>query len=142
VPKEPILVVDDVSILSVVADMLRLEGYTVQTATNGAEALHVVERDLPALVLLDMRMPTLDGWGFAHALRERNLHIPILVMAAAQSAGRWAEEIGADGYLAKPFDMEDLLSAVARLHRPRPPLTLLAQAAVLQSMCHAGNHWS
>jgi DNA-binding response OmpR family regulator len=112
----PILVVDDdPSILHTVAAILAMENYQVQTARNGAEALAAVERTRPWLVLLDMRMPVLDGWGFARALRERGLQLPILVMTAAQDTRRWAEEIGAAGYLAKPFDLMDLLNAVGQL---------------------------
>jgi len=111
-----ILVVDDdVSIRSTVSEILDLEGYPVETAADGAEALRSVERSRPALVLLDMRMPILDGWGFARALRERGIRLPILVMTAAQNARTWAQEIGADGYVAKPFDLTDLLDAVERL---------------------------
>ena len=114
--QSPILVVDDdPSILTTVCEILDLEGYPVETAANGAEALRAVERSRPSLVLLDMRMPVLDGWGFARALKERGLQLPILVMTAAQNARRWAEEIGADGHLAKPFELPDLLDAVERL---------------------------
>jgi CheY-like chemotaxis protein len=110
-----ILVVDDdPAILSTVAEILELEGYPVATAENGAAALEAIEAEPPALVLLDMRMPVLDGWGFARALRERDLKVPILVMTAAQSAQDWAAEIGADGYLAKPFELPELLDAVER----------------------------
>jgi two-component system chemotaxis response regulator CheY len=112
----PILVVDDdPSIRTTISEILMMEGYPVETAADGAEALQVVERAQPALVLLDMRMPVMDGWGFARALRDRGMHLPILVMTAAQNARRWAEEIGAEGYLAKPFELLDLLNAVERL---------------------------
>ena len=114
--QSPILVVDDdPSILTTISEVRDLEGYPVQTATNGAEALRAVERARPSLILLDMRMPVLDGWGFARALQERGVKLPILVMTAAQNARRWAEEIGADGHIAKPFDLPDLLDAVERL---------------------------
>jgi CheY-like chemotaxis protein len=114
---EPAILVvdDDPSIRTTVSEILAMEGYPVETAADGAEALQAVERAQPALVLLDMRMPVMDGWGFARALRDRGLHLPILVMTAAQNARRWAEEIGADGYLAKPFDLLDLLNAVEQL---------------------------
>jgi CheY-like chemotaxis protein len=114
---EPAILVvdDDPSIRTTVSEILAMEGYPVETAADGAEALQAVERVQPALVLLDMRMPVMDGWGFARALRDRGLHLPILVMTAAQNARRWAEEIGADGYLAKPFDLLDLLNAVEQL---------------------------
>jgi CheY-like chemotaxis protein len=112
----PILVVDDdPSIRATVRAILEMEGYPVESAEDGAQALHAVEQQRPSLVLLDMRMPVLDGWGFARAVKERGLKLPILVMTAAQDARRWASEIGADGYLAKPFDLLDLLRAVERL---------------------------
>ncbi len=65
--------------------------------------------------LLDMRMPVMDGWGFARAAAERGIKIPVLVMTAAENAKTWADEIGADGFVAKPFDLDDLISAVQRL---------------------------
>lgn len=112
----PILVVDDdPSIRATVSAILELEGYPVHSVEDGAQALEAVEQERPSLVLLDMRMPVLDGWGFARAIKERGLRLPILVMTAAQDARRWALEIGADGYLAKPFDLLDLLRAVERL---------------------------
>ena len=113
----PVLVVDDDPLIRTsISEILDLEGYPVATAANGAEALESVERNRPSLVLLDMRMPVLDGWGFAGALDERGIELPILVMTAAQSAETWAREVGADGYLAKPFELVDLLDAVER-HR-------------------------
>jgi CheY-like chemotaxis protein len=115
----PILVVDDdPSILATVCEILDLEGYPVETANNGAEALQSIARSRPSLVLLDMRMPVLDGWGFARELQERGIRLPILVMTAAQNARRWAEEIGADGFLPKPFEIPDLLDHVERLREP------------------------
>ncbi|CAA9226572.1 MAG: Phosphate regulon transcriptional regulatory protein PhoB (SphR) [uncultured Chloroflexi bacterium] len=112
----PILVVDDdPNILSVVSEILDMEGYPVTTAADGAEALEAVERSRPSLVLLDMRMPVLDGWGFAAALKARGVTLPILVMTAAQSARAWAEEIEAQGVVAKPFEVPQLLDAVERL---------------------------
>ena len=116
-PKQPrpILVVDDdPTILATVSETLDLEGYPVVTATNGAEALAAVERDRPSVVLLDMRMPVLDGWGFVHALRERGISLTVVVMTAAADARRWAREIGAQGVLPKPFELDDLLAAVQR----------------------------
>jgi CheY-like chemotaxis protein len=110
-----ILVVDDDDvILAAVSGILGQEGFRVETATNGSEALDCVERNSPDVVLLDMRMPVLDGWAFARVLREREIHLTIVVMTAAQDARVWAEEIGADAYLAKPFDLDDLIAVVER----------------------------
>ncbi|HVC79414.1 MAG TPA: response regulator [Chloroflexota bacterium] len=112
-----LVVDDDSSIRRIVAEILLMEEYEVVTAPNGAEALLAVEHERPALVLLDMRMPVLDGWGFVQGLKERHIEVPILVMTAAQDTARWAAEVGAAGHLAKPFDMSELLSAVERLCR-------------------------
>jgi len=110
-----ILVVDDDEvILAAVSGILGQEGFRVETATNGSEALDCVERSSPDVVLLDMRMPVLDGWAFARVLREREIHLTIVVMTAAQDARVWAEEIGANAYLAKPFDLDDLIAVVER----------------------------
>ncbi len=117
----PILVVDDdPTILATVSEALDFEGFPVITATNGAEALELVDRNRPSLVLLDMRMPVLDGWGFMRAVRERGLNLTVVVMTAAADARRWAREIDAQGVLAKPFELDDLLGAVVRLRAARP----------------------
>jgi CheY-like chemotaxis protein len=116
VPERPILVVDDdPTILATVSETLDMEGYNVVTATNGAEALEAVERDDPVVVLLDMRMPVLDGWGFLRAARDRGLKLNVVVMTAAADARRWAAEVGAQGVLPKPFELDDLLRTVERM---------------------------
>jgi len=110
-----ILVVDDdPGIRATVTEFLELEGYPVLTARDGAEALHVIEHDPPALVLLDMRMPVMDGWAFAHEVERRGLSLQIVVMTAAQDARRWCDEIHAQDCLPKPFDLPELLKTVER----------------------------
>lgn len=117
-PAAPILVVDDdPAILSAVAEVLSLEGYQVETAGNGALALEQVDVRVPSLVLLDMRMPVVDGWSFSRAIHARGLHLPLVVMTAAHNAASWAREIEADGFLPKPFEIDELL-AVVRHHVP------------------------
>jgi DNA-binding response OmpR family regulator len=118
---DSILVVDDErDIREGVADFLRLEGYPVVGAENGVAALAAIERARPRLILLDMRMPGMDGWALGRALKERGLRIPVVVMTAARNARLWAREIDADDYLPKPFDLEELLRKVQRFW-PRPP---------------------
>lgn len=117
----PILVVDDdQEILAMLSDFLESEGLAVRTATNGEEALAQLSQVAPSLILLDMRMPVLDGWGFARRYREAAFPYPVVVMTAAESARRWAEEIGATAYIAKPFDVDELLQTIER-HRLRDP---------------------
>lgn len=115
-PEAPILVVDDdPAILGTVADILDLEGYQVQTAQNGQEALLRLRETRPSLVLLDMRMPVMDGWGFSRALAAEGIKLPIIVMTAARDAKAWAAEIGAEAFVSKPFELPDLLATVERV---------------------------
>jgi DNA-binding response OmpR family regulator len=117
----PILVVeDDVSILDMVMQILRTEGYPVLGAKNGVEGLVHVDRRAPSLILLDMRMPRMDGWEFAAALRKRGIASPVVVMTAADNAKRWADEVRADGFVTKPFEVLELLASVEK-HRRQPP---------------------
>jgi CheY-like chemotaxis protein len=111
-----LVVDDDPTLLSVVSDTLDLEGYAVETATNGAEALTAAEREQPALVLLDMKMPVLDGWGFVREAGARGLQLPVVVMTAALGVGPAAS--AAEAVLPKPFDLEDLLAIVERYTTP------------------------
>lgn len=110
---------DDPSILAVVTDVLRDEGYEVDAHLNSVDALRAVTERTPHLVLLDMRMPVMDGWQFTRQLRERGIEVPIVVMTAAQDARAWAEEVGAVGYISKPFDIDHLLAEVERAVTPK-----------------------
>ena len=110
-----LVVEDDDALREAVVAALEDEGYAVLAAPNGLAALDVVARSAPLAILLDMRMPIMDGWEFARAYRERpGPHAPIIVFTAARDAGRWAAEIDADAYLAKPFNLNDLLALVER----------------------------
>ena len=114
-----ILVVDDdVYVRDTLQDILEAEGYPVKTAEHGAAALPIVEGNQPEIVVLDMRMPVMDGWDFAKEIKDRGITIPILVLTAAQNAETWAREIGAADFVAKPFDLIDLLAKVQRLCPP------------------------
>lgn len=118
---EQILIVDDDPMIrATIADILGMEGYDVETAANGQEGLSIIDQECPALILLDMRMPVLDGWEFAKALRKRQIKVPIIVMTAATNADAWAREINADDCLGKPFDLTDLLDRIARFLPPDP----------------------
>ena len=95
--------------------VLGSEGYWVTTANNGAVALDQLGREAFDLILLDMRMPVMDGWSFARAYRQsRGPKAPIVVLTAAHDAAERAAQISADGYLGKPFELDDLLELVAR----------------------------
>lgn len=113
---------DDDDLLLLVQTMLSEAGFEVATATNGREALTQVERRMPNLILLDMKMPVMSGSQFVSEFHARWHHrAKVVVMTAAAHAPTRAKEIGADGWLAKPFDKEQLLHAVrSRIGPVRP----------------------
>jgi len=110
-----LVVDDDPAILSVIGDVLREHGHAVATASDGAEALDLISTDRPQAVLLDVHMPLLDGPTFTDALRERGIEVPVIIMTAGSNARRWAERVGAAGYLAKPFSVDELVSVMRRV---------------------------
>ncbi len=110
-----LVVDDDDTIRELIAMALVDEGYEVETAVHGKEALDRVGRSPLSLILLDMRMPVMDGWEFAQVYRQLpGPHAPIVVLTAGRDAANAAAQIGAAGFLAKPFDLERLLTIVAR----------------------------
>lgn len=115
-----ILVVDDEpDLLELLAVLLESEGYLVDQAVNGAEALEHAESTLPALILLDMKMPVMDGAQFARLFRLRHgTEVPIVVMTAADDVKRRSAEVGAAAFLGKPFELDALLDTVKRLAQP------------------------
>jgi CheY-like chemotaxis protein len=114
--RNSVLVVEDNDDLrELVGGILEREGFHVSMAADGQEALDLTTSAVPDLILLDMRMPRMDGWAFAREYRRRHgQRTPIVVVTAAESAAARAADVGAEGCLAKPFDIEDLLAVVRR----------------------------
>ena len=115
-PTAHVLVVEDEQDIREFVELVLVgEGYHVSTAENGADALDRLQHEPVDLILLDMRMPVMDGWAFANAYRSRpGPHAPIVVLTAAQDAATRAAQIQAQDHLAKPFDIDDLVALVAR----------------------------
>lgn len=113
-----LVVDDDPAIRAVVADLLSEEGYRVAVAADGAAGLAVALGDPPALVLTDLAMPGLGGEEVCRRLRAdpRTRHVPLIVISAlpAHTARARLDGCPHDGYLAKPFDLSDLLATVDR----------------------------
>lgn len=105
---------DDPSIRQVVGYALSDEGYQVAMVSDGLAALEAVGRQQPDVILLDMKMAGMDGWEFVKLYRARYDHTaPIIVLTAAQDAAQRAADVGADGYLSKPFELDALVEYVA-----------------------------
>jgi len=112
-----ILIVDDtLDNLIVAKTVLKFHGATVYTAMNGEEGLSLLQEITPNVILLDIRMPTMDGWTMYRRLRENpaTRHIPIIAVTAyAMLSDR--EEIlaaGFDGYISKPFDITQFVTDI------------------------------
>lgn len=113
-----LVVEDDESIAEFVELALTEMRHQVVVAPHGRSALDVLAQGPVDLVLLDMRMPVMDGWTFASVYRERpGRKAPIVVMTAAADAARRAAEIGADAVLPKPFGLDQLHAVVERAGR-------------------------
>lgn len=116
---EPVVLVvdDDPAIVGFVEMALSDEGYRVETASNGREALEEIEKDKPSVILLDLTMPVMNGYEFFTELKKRRNGsgmIPVVVMTAGQRAKEAANEMGASGYLPKPFQLDDLIECVEK----------------------------
>ncbi|HEX2923504.1 MAG TPA: response regulator [Chloroflexota bacterium] len=113
-----LVVDDDAELLGMLQMILAEAGYRVITAGEGHEALEKVEQELPGVILLDMKMPGMDGWEFAREFRARyGRSSPIVVLTASEDARERAEEIDAECHVGKPFEIPDLLKVVeSQLH--------------------------
>ncbi len=86
----------------------------VGEAANGAEAVDLAGSLQPDMVLLDLSMPVMNGWQLQERLCERGIPVPLVFMTAGYHAQEEAERHGAAGYLAKPFELDDLIQVVRR----------------------------
>ena len=111
--RKVLVVDDDDDVRESVADLLRVRGHQVTLARDGQEALERIASELPEVILLDMRMPIMNGWEFARRFHEQHDHLArIVVLTAATDAQERAEEIGAEGWLGKPFESRELYAAI------------------------------
>jgi DNA-binding response OmpR family regulator len=121
-PPRVLVVEDDDEIAQTLQRSLRLEGYEVRIASDGVSALDDAHAFLPDLVVLDLGLPRLDGIDVARTLRE-NDDVPILMLTARDALEARVEglDAGADDYLVKPFERQELLARLRALLRRRPP---------------------
>jgi len=118
-----ILVVDDdPSILKFVSANLVARGYAVVTASNGVEALDLLDRQMPDLIILDIMMPCVDGLAICRRIREFS-SVPIIILSAREQEDQKVQalDLGADDYLTKPFGVRELLARVRAVLRRAAP---------------------
>src|SRR5579864_4174244 len=109
---------DDPQLLRLVTRNLQLEGYEVRAASDGQQALELIEQQVPDLVLLDVMMPRIDGFTLCHRVREFSSVPIIMVTARGQDQDKVRGlDLGADDYLTKPFSVDELLARVRAVLR-------------------------
>ncbi len=122
-PARVLVVEDDDDIAQVLQRSLRIEGYEVKLAGDGVSALDAYHAFLPDLLVLDLGLPRLDGIEVAKRLRTDGEDVPILMLTARDALESRVEglDTGADDYLVKPFERQELLARLRALLRRRPP---------------------
>ena len=115
-----IFIADDESgFVSTLKSRLEFEGFEIATAPDGKSALDRITDEMPDLILLDIMMPAMNGYQVCRELKENpdTNPIPILMLTAKsqESDKFWGNEAGADAYMTKPFDMDELIGEIRRL---------------------------
>jgi CheY-like chemotaxis protein len=113
-----LVVEDDADLRELLSMMIESMGVEVVSASNGKEALERMATKRPRMILLDMRMPVMDGWQFVREVDRRGgPRPPIVVVTAAPNPAERASEVRAEAWLSKPFDRETLVRLVDRFVR-------------------------
>lgn len=123
--KKILLVEDEEHLLKAMLLNLELEGYEVKTAINGIEALKKFRSSTPDLILLDVMLPEINGFDVCEEIRKENTRIPILFLTAKGASEDKIRglKLGADDYLTKPFNLEELLLRIQILLKRSAPIT-------------------
>ena len=125
--KKILLIEDDIILRENTAELLELSNYEVVTAQNGKVGLEIAKKETPNIIVCDIMMPELDGYGVLEGLskHETTKHIPFIFLSAKteRSDVRKGMDLGADDYITKPFEEEELISAIE---------SRLAKAAILK----------
>lgn len=116
-----LVIEDDPDMRGLLVLMLEEQGHIVRSAANGRAGLDAAHAVRPDVILLDMKMPVMDGWEFARRYRaEVPDASPILVMTAAEDPRKPADDIGAAGWLGKPVELDELFDTVRRVAERLP----------------------
>src|SRR6516165_6025914 len=130
---------DDPQLLRLITRNLQLEGYDVLAASDGQQALELIESNSPDLVLLDVMMPKMDGFTVCYRVREFSSVPIIIVTARGQDQDKVRGlDLGADDYLTKPFSVDELLARVRAVLR-RAQFTTREHDQSLRATTATGN---
>lgn len=127
IPYDPLLIVEDVpNVRELLEVTLRFKGYPVIAAANGQEALELLQKERPALIVTDILMPKLDGFALVQRLRTnpKTRDIPVIFLSATYVTPEdkaFAMSLGAARFLEKPIDTEEFLLTIAELLTQGPP---------------------
>lgn len=115
-----LIVDDDLSLAKLIKIRFESDNYEVKTAANGALALEAVEVDMPALIILDVMMPGMDGLTFLRELKRKkpDCPVPVIILTGRKGLKPLFELESVKGFMLKPLDVEDLLKKVNHLLRP------------------------
>ncbi len=117
--KKKILIADDEPNIRLLVSGMLSRDYVVVAASNGEEAIALARRQKPCLILMDIMMPKMDGYAACSILKAdpETKAIPVVMLTGVghELNKKLAKQVGADGYITKPFSMEELLEAVAHL---------------------------
>lgn len=116
-----LIVEDNLAMLRGLQDNFQLKGYHVKTAIDGEQGLNAAIAEQPDLIILDIMLPKINGYEVCNLIRERNLHMPIIMLTAKteESDQILGLDIGADDYITKPFSIKLLLARAQALLRRR-----------------------
>jgi CheY-like chemotaxis protein len=111
-----VLVIDDDDVVcELLREALTEEGYAVATVPHGAAALELAKHHQPAVIVLDLRMPIMDGWSFAeHYRRQAKPAASLILLSGTRDIEESARRIGAVAYISKPFEITEVVSKIER----------------------------
>lgn len=114
-----LIVEDDPKSMTLTKDLLKISGYTTIQATDGMQGVELAKSAKPALILMDIMMPKMDGYAACHDIKAdpvtRNIPVVMLTAVGYELNKKLAKQVGADGYVTKPFSRQELIDAISPL---------------------------
>lgn len=117
-PPTLLVIEDDAPTRALVKQALEDEGYRIVGAANGEDGWYELLREKPQLILLDLQMPLMTGWGFAQKMEQEGIPVPIIIISGMIKSRADAVELGAVDVLRKPFTIDELRAKVAKYVKP------------------------